>query len=316
MGADLITIGMLVLDVLVSPVTPDFFEKDSMHVDIKEFPGGDAANVAINAAAMGVSSMIVSAVGSDSAGSWLLKEIGRRGVDTSGIAYIEGAGTARSLVMIEPGGERHFLTSTDIFSEISDDAITDELLSGAKFLGMNSFYRMQHLSGERTAALFHRAKEHGVRTVMDTMICRSGDAFDQIAPALTETDIFLPSYKEAVQITGETDPDRMADRINGIGPSVFIVKMGEEGSFVADFEHNERYRIPAFGKEKCVSTVGAGDAYCAGLITALLKGKTLHESATFASAAAGLTAGVFSATGGIRSYEEVLSFIASQEASS
>ena len=309
MKTELITIGMLVLDVLVSPVTPEFFERDSMHVRIREFPGGDALNVAINASALGISSRVVSAVGADSAGDWLLKEIQSRGVDASSIACIQGADTARSLVMIEPGGERHFLTSTDIFAEIEDTAITDQLLSDAKVLSMNSFYRMSKLPGEATRKLFARARRKGALTVLDTMICRNEDPFGQILPALSETDIFLPSYQEAKQITGETDPKRMADRIEGLGPSVFIVKLGEEGSFVADYKEKRRYRIPAFRKEKCVSTVGAGDAYCAGLIASLIRGKDLYSSALFASAAAGLTAGVETATGGIHSYEEVQSIV-------
>lgn len=303
--ADIISIGMLVTDTLVRPVSPDIFTKDSAHVSIHSMPGGDACNVCLDAAAMGVKPFLTSSVGNDANGAWLLSWLKEHGVETDGIHVSDQYGTAQSLVLTEPSGERHFLTSTDVFEDISADAITDDLLRGASFLSLNSYYRMKQIDGEPAVRLFRRAHFFGVKTVVDTMTCRSGDPLQQIAPVLAETDIFLPNLEEARQITGKVTPAEMAEVLHPYGVHVFIVKLGMEGSEVFDFEHDAHYRIPAFRVEHPVSTVGAGDAYCAGLMTALIRGYSLKESALFASAAASLTVRCEGATGGIHSFEEV-----------
>lgn len=306
---DIISIGMLVTDTLVRPVSPDIFTKDSAHVSIHSMPGGDACNVCLDAAAMGMTTCLVSSVGNDAGGAWLLSYLNSCHVKTSGIHVSDDYGTAESLVLTEPSGERHFLTSTGIFADISADFITEDLLRGAKFLSLNSYYRMEKVDGAPAAALFGRARSLGVRTVLDTMTCRAGDPLALIAPVLAETDYFLPSYEEARQITGKENPEDMAEVLRPYGVRVFIVKLGAKGSAVFDFAHGERFDVPAFPVGHPVSTVGAGDAYCAGLMTALIRGMTLRESARFASAAAALTVQCEGANGGISSIEEVLKWI-------
>lgn len=307
--ADIISIGMLVTDTLVRPVSLDIFKKDSAHVSIHSMPGGDACNVCLDAAAMGMKTRLVSSVGNDANGAWLLSYLKSRHVDTTGIHISDDYGTAQSLVLTESSGERHFLTSTDIFGDISADFITDDILRETKFLSLNSYYRMEKVDGAPAVSLFARARSHGVRTVLDTMTCRTGEPLSLIAPVLAETDYFLPNYEEARQITGKESPEDMAEVLRPYGVRVFIVKLGAKGSVVFDFERDEHFAVPAFLVEHPVSTVGAGDAYCAGLMTALIKGLTLRESARFASAAAAFTVQCEGATGGIPSFEEVFARI-------
>ncbi|MBP3216784.1 MAG: carbohydrate kinase family protein [Lachnospiraceae bacterium] len=303
--ADMIVLGVTVLDMIVGPVTPAFFDIDSTPVSIESFPGGDACNVALNAAALGAKPLLVSAIGADPSGAWIRDYLDRHGVDTAGLTASNACGTAVSLVMTEPGGERHFLTSTEVFREISPAIITDDLLKEVKVLSLNSFYRGAQLDGSAVAALFHRARSLGVLTAVDTLRCRTGNALEQIAPVLAETDIFMPSFEEAVQITGQTEPEQMAEVIRPLGTGAFIVKLGSRGSFLADFNKKESCCIPAVPAAHPVNTVGAGDAFCAGLLSALLRGRNLYESACFASAAASMTVQVNHATGAFSSFEEV-----------
>ena len=306
----IITFGFLVTDVLLRPVGPDIFTRDSTHLDhIHLMSGGDAGNVALNAADLGIDAALVTAVGDDDFGRILLSRMKRRGVDISCAALSKTNPTATSIVLTREDGERNFLSNTDIFAEISGDMVTDELMEGAVFLSMNSYYRMAQMGGEATARLFARARAHGLRTVLDCKFCRSGDPLALIAPALRQTDIFLPSYDEAAQITGRTDPREMAEVIRPLGVPVFIVKMGEKGSFVFDLEGGREMLVPAFRADRVVSTVGAGDTYCAGLMAAMVRGMDLFTAARFASAAASLTVRVEGASGGISSYDEVLQMI-------
>ncbi|MGN1024697.1 MAG: carbohydrate kinase family protein [Lachnospiraceae bacterium] len=298
-----LSIGMAVADLIAGPVTRDLFDRDSIPVQLSTHPGGDAVNVCLNAAALGLKAHLCSAVGKDPNGTLLLSALQDAGVDTSNVRILSDTATAACIVVTEPSGERHFLTCQDCFSRITPAGISDELLEKVGFVSLNSYYRMPLVDGAPATDLFHRAREHGACTVLDTMICRRGNAMDQIREVLQETDLFLPSYEEAKQITGASDPRKMAEILSGTGIRAFAVKLGDKGSFVTDFE-KEKY-LPADETTQVVGTVGCGDTYCAGMMAALSKGEDLFASAAFATCAAACTAEVTGANGGIRSFAQV-----------
>lgn len=66
--------------------------------------GGAPANFAIHARALGASGVIASAVGDDRPGQEILTEIGRRGLDGSGIAVVSGVPTGTVTVALDSGG--------------------------------------------------------------------------------------------------------------------------------------------------------------------------------------------------------------------
>ena len=307
MCLDIVTMGLTVCDVLVKPVTPELFQRDSMPVKIDFKPGGDACNVALNAAALGMRTGLVTVLGDDANGTFLTRYLAEHAVDVSGIKTSSQCSTGTSIVMVEPNGERHFLADTNIFQELEPAQITRQLLTGAKVLSLNSCYRLPRLDDGGVVPVFQMAHELGVLTAMDTTWNRKGDWLERIESALYHTDLFLPSYAEAVQITGEKDVRAMRQFFQRYGIRILSVKMGSEGAYVTDFQNE--YMIPPFPVEHVADTVGAGDSYVAGFLTAQVKGMDLYESAVFASAVASFTVLVKGAVGGVPPMEEVEAFI-------
>lgn len=307
MGFDILTVGLAVCDILTKPVTPELFQRDSTRVQMEFLPGGDACNVAVNAAALGMRTGLVSVLGEDGNGSFLLEYFRARGVDTSAVRTTRAHSTGTSIVMVEPGGERHFLSNTEIFQELAPEHIPLELVKQTRILSLNSCYRLPRLDDGGIAPVFRQAREQGVLTAMDTTWNREGDWLGRIEAALHHTDIFLPSYQEAVQITGERDVRAMSRLMSCYGLKIFGVKMGEEGSYVTDF--SREYQVPPFRVENVVNTVGAGDSYVAGFLTAQVKGMDLRDSAVFASAVAAFTVQTMGAVGGVPSFEAVEAFL-------
>ena len=298
-----LSIGMAVTDLLAGPVPRDLFSRDSVPVTLITRPGGDALNVCLNAAALGMDCRLVSCIGADPNGMMIQKALSEAGVRTDLLQVLSHTATAVTIVVTENSGERHFLTCQDIFSKISAEEISDEVLQKTGFVSLNSYYRMPLVDGAPAAALFHRARALGALTLVDTMHCREGNAMERILPVLAETDLFFPSYEEARQITGRDTPEEMAAVLQETGVGVFAVKLGERGSFVTDF--TEHFSIPADETAKVVGTVGAGDTYCAGFIAALAKGYSLKEAAAFATCACACTVEVPGANGGIKSFAQV-----------
>ncbi len=95
------------------------------------------------------------------------------------------------------------------------------------------------------------------------------------------SDVFLPGLKEAEILTGLSDPKKIADFYIKKGVKTVAVKLGEKGVFLSNGD--ESYFVPAF-HVKVVDTVGAGDGFCAGMISGLLDGISLKETVVRANA--------------------------------
>ncbi len=284
---DVLVIGISVLDILVKPVTPEVFTRDGSEARIEFMPGGDALNVAVNAASMGTQVGLATTVGNDDNGRAVRRYLDEKGVDTSALKISERFPTGISLVLTEPDGERHFIADKDILQEITAGQVTEEMLDGVKILSMNSFYKLPALDDGGVIPLFDLAHEKGVLTALDTKENKYDNWLSRIEDTLYHTDIFLPSYEEASKITGRQDVQAMARAMKKYGMKIFGVKMGSRGSYVTDFKRE--YFVEPFPTEKVVNTVGAGDTYFAGFMTALVRGLDLYECALFASAAASYT---------------------------
>ncbi len=95
------------------------------------------------------------------------------------------------------------------------------------------------------------------------------------------SDVFLPGLKEAEILTGLSDPKKIADFYIKKGVKTVAIKLSEKGAFLSN--GNESYFVPSF-HVKVVDTVGAGDGFCAGMISGLLDGISLKEAVVRANA--------------------------------
>lgn len=132
------------------------------------------------------------------------------------------------------------------------------------------------------------------------------DWMDLLAPAFQETDIFFPSMGEAVKLTGETEPEKIADCFRKFPMRLFGIKLGGDGCFATDFKETHYIRCPS--GMPVVDTTGAGDSFMAGLTCALLKGWDTFEAVRFASCVATKNVGAVGGTAGIPRYDEAVQF--------
>jgi sugar/nucleoside kinase (ribokinase family) len=88
----------------------------------------------------------------------------------------------------------------------------------------------------------------------------------------------LPGVAEGFILTGSSDPARIARFYRDRGASRVIVKLGPEGAYFDDRDAGTGV-VPAFPVEKVVDTVGAGDGFAVGVVSALLDGRGVAEAA-------------------------------------
>ena len=103
---------------------------------------------------------------------------------------------------------------------------------------------------------------------------------------------------EAIKRSSDSTPASLTK----LGPDIVIVTEGIEGCTV--YTKDESYTMPAY-KVRVVDTTGAGDAFAAGLIAALLEEKSLRECARYALAVSAISVTKKGARNGLPTRSEV-----------
>jgi ribokinase len=124
---------------------------------------------------------------------------------------------------------------------------------------------------------------------------------------LRETDVLLPSYMEAVKLTGCRELRDIREQFSGYGAKLLVVKLGGEGCYITDFK--DEWRVPTFSEFKPVDTTGAGDSFVGGFIRGLLEGWDPETAAVFASAVASYNVTKVGATGGVPDFDTAYRYV-------
>ena len=155
------------------------------------------------------------------------------------------------------------------------------------------------------------ARDAGVRVIFDLDVAPSYFAHAKLGAekdlisALQLVDVLKPCKAAAREITGETDYEKIAIKLLGLGPKVVAVTMGSEGSLIASA--GKMAHVPAF-KVNVVDSTGAGDAFMGGLSYGLLQNWEPAKVGLFANACAALCCTKVGARA-MAKREEVVEFI-------
>ena len=127
------------------------------------------------------------------------------------------------------------------------------------------------------------------------------EPLDCILPHL---DVYVPSHAEAVNQTGETDPERIVRVYRGCGATGLLgVKLGAQGALLSP-EPDQLFEISSVPPPgEIVDTTGAGDCFYAGLLTGLLHGLPANKAGRLAAAAGACCVTGLGATAGLRDYQ-------------
>lgn len=90
-------------------------------------------------------------------------------------------------------------------------------------------------------------------------------------------DWVLPGIEEGLILTGESTAEGVARFYRNRGAKLVVVKLGAAGAYYDGHECGSGY-VDGFPVEKVIDTVGAGDGFAAGVISALLEGKSVPDA--------------------------------------
>ena len=243
--------------------------------------GGTCANTAVALAKLDRDVLFAGTVGDDSYGRFTKKDLIEAGVDVDGLVVDRKVNTVGVFAFIDETGERYLWgwpRDHQSFKELDWDRLPMKKLAEVSWIhssGMCLTYAGS--SRDSIIRLFAWARERGIRTSLDLNLrVDNGELDSDFAGALNEilpqVDYLLGSGPEEFAYLGQDNWRENARNLASNG-HVVVARDGSRGS-VGFAQGNAEINVPAF-KVEVADTVGAGDTYNAGFISAILSGEEL-----------------------------------------
>lgn len=308
---DIACIGQIALDMLVQPVDKGIFDVDTTRIDeIKVLPGGDAMNESMVIAKLGKKVALFGKVGDDRFGEMVLRQAAGSGVDVGGVKVDGSTITSTSLVMINRNGDRNFVYCAGNNEALRLEDIDLAAVRRAKIVNVGSILGLASLDQGGTEAILKDARAHRAITCADSSHDTNRLGLAGIKGVLRQLDYFIPSFAEASYLTGEEEPERIADVLLGCGVGTVVIKLGRKGCLIKNSGGSRI--IPPYIVD-AVDTTGAGDNFVAGFLTGLSSGWETERCGAFANAVGALSTLEVGANSAVKNMDQVLNFIKNKE---
>lgn len=267
-GTGLLVIGDVVTDVVAIHGTPVTSGTDTA-ADIVMRPGGSGANTAAWAAHLGADTRLLARAGYDSS-EWHAGELVKTGVRPH-LRVDPDHPTAIVIAMVDVTGERSMLTNRGAGGHISVADWSDDLLDGVRHLHLSGYLLFAE-PGLRLARLaMAEATGRGVSISVDPASTGPLGQFgvERFMRETTAADLIIPNRDEALLLTGAATPERAAELL-GERYGTAVVKLGAAGALLA--RHGTVVAAHPGERAAPIDSTGAGDAFAAGFLAAMLAG--------------------------------------------
>ena len=234
--------------------------------------GGSAANTTAALGRMGFPAKFIGKVGDDGEGDFLLENM--RPVETSLIR--RGGGSGVCLVVLDRHHDRFLFVKGNANSTLTIDEVNLSGLRDISWIHLTSFIGEPPFEAQK--ALVNHL-EASVKISIDPGEIYAKKGLDKIQPLIKRCHILFLTERE-IRLLTNLDLSAGARALMEIGPSIVVCKKGRQGSHI--FTGEEDFEVPAIEVE-VVDNTGAGDVYNAGFLAGLFLGKSLEESAHFAT---------------------------------
>lgn len=247
---------------------------------------GAELNVAVGLARLGLRTGYMGALGADHLGQGLRQFMQGEGLELSQLREDAAHPTGLMFKSLQTDGAD---PRTEYFrrgSAASFLALDDALLAHA------AQARWLHLSGVAAAVspslrgvvrgLAAQARHLGQTVSFDPNLRPSlwpstAEMVATLNDLAAQADVVLPGVAEGEVLTGSRQPEAIADFYLARGARQVVVKLGPAGAYAADAQGG--HLVPGLPVARVVDTVGAGDGFAVGVVSALLEGLPLARAA-------------------------------------
>ena len=325
---DLLTMGRSSIDLYSNDVGAPFTEIESFAA----YVGGSPTNISVGARRLGLKTVLLTALGEDPVGDFILHFLENEGVETRYIPRKPGRRTSAVVLGIEPPDKFPLVYYRD---NCADIALTIDDVRAAPVAESRAFeFAGTNLSKEpsRSATLFaaEEARRNGVRVIFD-LDFRPDQWHDPrafgvaVRSALRLVDVILGTQDEIkaalladpsqvhlthlqvsdARVSG--DLDAAIEALLSLGPRALIEKRGEHGARI-HLADGARLDAPGFPVE-VYNILGAGDAFAAGFLYGYVNGWDWRKAARLGNACGAIVVTSHGCANFMPTMEEVLAFV-------
>lgn len=303
---ELVCLGRLAVDLYAQQLGAPLEDAASF----AKYLGGSSANIAFGAARLGLKSAMLSRVGDEQMGRFLLKTLSAEGCDVSQVRVDPERLTALTLLGIKDRDTFPLLfyreNCADMALGVED--IDEDFIAGSQALLITG----THLSRPGVEAASRRAlqyaRRHDARTVLDidyrpvlwglasrgdgeTRYIASEEVSAHLQKLLPEFDLIVGTEEEFLIAGGAAELMPALARVRALSRAVLVVKLGPLGCAVIPDAVPARIEDAfsvAGAPVEVMNVLGAGDAFLAGFLSAWLRGGDYAECCRRANACGAL----------------------------
>ncbi len=266
--AGVLVVGDVMTDIICRPTGP-LVPGSDRRATIRARPGGSGANQAVWLAAFGLDVRFAARVGSIDA-MQIKAHFAALGVEAA-LAADPDLPSGTLVTLVDPGGERSFLTDRGANAALSATDLPETLLDNRRLLVVSGYSLFE--AGPRAAvmALLNAARRRDIAIAIDPA---STGFLDEVGPAhflawTQGADMIFANEAEASCLTGAPAADAQLEHLLRHYRRV-IIKRGAAGALYGDkIGLRLDHKAPSVA---VIDTTGAGDAFAAAFIAADLQG--------------------------------------------
>ncbi|MCR4335656.1 MAG: PfkB family carbohydrate kinase [archaeon] len=244
--------------------------------------GGNAANFAVAAAALGVDVSLVSMVGNGLFTKFLKAELSKSKVNK--LLVNSDSPNGFSNIFVRKGGERGIFSNKGALMELTSVLVSKKILSKLKKDDVVYFGGFFHLPKLRNGFvnLLKSIRKKGAKIFFDATFDEYGKW--EVKSFLSFIDIFFLNKVELEHISKTKNKTKGIKKLFSMGAKEVVLKLGSEG---AEYYSNTQTLVMPALNVKPINTTGAGDFFNAGFIYALLNGFSAWNSLLISNFVAG-----------------------------
>ncbi|MBV8880326.1 MAG: carbohydrate kinase family protein [Planctomycetaceae bacterium] len=272
--------------------------------------GGGAHNVIIDLALMEAPFPLrgQGVVGTDEEGKWLIQEAYKLGIDVGGLRTTKEQQTSYTDVYVTKSTGRRTFFHNRGANRLLEDRDLDPGLSKIFHLANLTLLDRIDFSAART---LQRLRSSGIKTSVDVASAGKARLHEVVVPALEHIDYLILNEVEAGDCAemairrgdGTLDKDALAAAARKLRRDNLVIVHQPEGAFAISGE-GELW-VPSKPVPKIVSALGAGDAFCAGVLYGLHEEWPILQCLDLGHLAASACLAHETTTGGLRPVSEL-----------
>ncbi|HKU48018.1 MAG TPA: 5-dehydro-2-deoxygluconokinase, partial [Burkholderiales bacterium] len=327
MKLDVICIGRCSVDLYGQQIGSRFEDIASFAKSV----GGSPANIAIGTARLGLKSALITRVGDEQMGRFVLEQMRREGVALGGIRTDPQRLTALVLLAVEDEGvSPHIFYRTDCADmALSEDDIDEAFIASARAVVVTGTHFSRPNSDAAQRKAMRIAKKNGAKVAFDVdyrptlwgltghaagfeRYVKSDQVSEKIRTILGDCDLIVGTEEEIRIAAGVDDVLGALQAIRALSKATLVLKRGPMGCVVYEKEIRS-LDDGVVGKGfpiEVYNVLGAGDAFMSGFLRGWLKGEPAATCATWANACGAFAVSRLLCSPEYPSWEELTHFLA------